>query len=130
VGDEPVCFQSVSGRQEARPSLQRAAALAEVENHQRGPIGAMTNKIDCFIDEIRARPEFVAAAASDPKWDDELDELESTHGRLYHKPDPELIEAFDKIHAVVGRGDLYIKYRLLELNKFLAQARDAIIIVH
>jgi hypothetical protein len=39
--------------------------------------------------------------------------------------DPRMIEAIDKIQGVVGRRDLSIKQRLLEVGKLLVQVRDA-----
>jgi hypothetical protein len=87
----------------------------------------MTDKIDAFIAEIRARPEFVAAAAVDPKKSDELDAIERGLNAIDRQADndPATIEIFDKIQHVIGRSDLSIKQRLLGIGKLLTQARDA-----
>jgi hypothetical protein len=38
--------------------------------------------------------------------------------------DPQMIEIFDKIQTVIGRSDLSMKQRLIQLGRLLAQARD------
>jgi hypothetical protein len=83
----------------------------------------MTAKIDAFIAEIRLRPAFIDAAAADSKKLDELDAIE--RGLLAVYRNPEMIEIFDKIQAVIDRGDLSLKERLLDIGKLLTQARDA-----
>jgi hypothetical protein len=92
----------------------------------------MTAKIDAFIAEIRTRPAFVAAAASDSKFSDHLDNIERGLNAVDQKADsdPETIEIFDKIQDVIGRSDLPLKQRLLEVGKLLVQVRDAGRIVH
>jgi hypothetical protein len=92
----------------------------------------MTDKIEAFITEVRNMPGFVAASATDPKWIAELEALERLLNALDRQADddPGMIEIFDKIQSVVGRADLPIKQRLLEVGKLLAQVRDAIKIVH
>jgi hypothetical protein len=86
----------------------------------------MTAKIDGFIAEIRSRPEFVTAAASDTRWSDHLDDIERGLNFLDRKADsdPAVIEVFDEILIVIGRGDLSLKQRLLEMGKLLTKVRD------
>jgi hypothetical protein len=43
---------------------------------------------------------------------------------------PEMIEAFDRIQAVIGRYSLSIKQRLLEVGKLLTEVRYAGRIIH
>jgi hypothetical protein len=86
----------------------------------------MSAKIAEFIAEIRAQSAFVAAAASDSKFSDHLDNIERGLNFVDRQADndPATIEIFDKIHDVIGRNDLSLKQRLLELGKLLVQARD------
>jgi hypothetical protein len=83
----------------------------------------MTDKIDAFIAEIRARPEFIAGVAADPKKADDLAAMERGLVTVYGNP--EMIEVFDKIEAVIDRRDLSMKERLLEIGKILTLVRDA-----
>ena len=92
----------------------------------------MNAKIDAFVEQIRKRPKFVAASATDPKWIAELDAIERGLNAIARKADDDsgMIDIFDKIQSFIGRVDLPIKQRLLEVGKLSAQARDAIKIVH
>jgi hypothetical protein len=92
----------------------------------------MTARIDAFISEIRASPAFITAAASDSRWPDHVDNIERGVNFIDRKADsdPEMIEIFDKIQDVIGRGDLSLKQRLLEVGKLLTRARDAGRIIH
>ena len=87
----------------------------------------MSDKIDSFISEIRNRPKFIAAAASDSNLSDHLNNIERGLFFLDRQADndPATIEIFDKILIVIGRNDLTLKQRLLELGKLLVQFRDA-----
>jgi hypothetical protein len=38
--------------------------------------------------------------------------------------DPVILEIFDKVQAVIGRADLKLKHRLLEVARLLTQVRD------
>ena len=94
--------------------------------------GVMGTKIEKFISQIRSRPAFVAAAASDAKWSNDLDNFErglKFADRLADS-DPAMLEIVDKIQNVIGRNDLSLKQQLLEVVKLLTQARDAGRIVH
>jgi hypothetical protein len=92
----------------------------------------MNDRIDGFVSQIRKRPKFVAASATDPKWIKELDQLEHLLHAVDQKAghDPKTIEIYDKIVAVIGRSDLSLKERLLEVGKLLVQFRDAGRITH
>ena len=86
----------------------------------------MSAKIDAFIAEIRTRSTFADAAASDPKWFEHLDNIERGLNAVDRKADgdPATIEVFDRIVIVIGRNDLSLKQRLLEVGKLLTQVRD------
>jgi hypothetical protein len=88
----------------------------------------MTDKIDAFIAEIRARPEFIAAAAVDRTKADGLAAMEDGLAGLYQ--DPTFIDIFDELDAVICRRDLSIKQKLDEVTRVLTLARDAIMMVH
>jgi hypothetical protein len=92
----------------------------------------VTDKIEIFISEIRNWPEFVAAAASDSRLPEHVDAIERGLNFIDRKADddPATIEIFDKIVAVIGRSDLSLKERLLEVGKLLVQFRDAGRITH
>jgi hypothetical protein len=92
----------------------------------------MSSKIDAFISEVRCRPGFVAASATDSNWIDQLAAIE----RLLYSidrmadDDPAILEIFDKIQEVIGRRDFATKAKLLDLGRLLAQVRDTIKFVH
>jgi hypothetical protein len=83
-------------------------------------------KTDAFLAEIRAMPNFVTAAATDPKWGDHLDNIERGINAIDRRADddPATIEILDRIHALFGRNDLSMKERLLGLCKLLVEFRD------
>jgi hypothetical protein len=87
----------------------------------------MNAKIDAFVEQIRKRPKFVAASATDPKWIEQLTAIERLFNAIDRKADddPKTIEIFDNILAVIGRSDLSLKERLLEVGKLFVQFRDA-----
>src|SRR6266705_2649360 len=116
---------SHGGRDRARAISQiRQISVASCDDDARS---YMSTKIDAFISEIRARPEFVAAAALDPKKSDDLDTIEYGLNVIdrWADDDPATVDIFDKIQNVIGRGDLSIKQRLLEMGELLTQFRDA-----
>jgi hypothetical protein len=81
-------------------------------------------KIDAFISYIRAQPEFVSAVSTDSKWSDQLlDTVEQGIAAVCR--DPELVETFDKILAVIDHRDFSIKQRLDKIGSLLTPARDA-----
>jgi hypothetical protein len=88
----------------------------------------MTAKIDAFLTEIRARPEFVAAAAANPQRVKDMLVIEQGVALLYLYP--AFIDVLDELDAVVARRDLSIKQRLDEVTRILTQARDAGRAVH
>jgi hypothetical protein len=92
----------------------------------------MNANIDAFLAEIRAMPKFATAAATDSKWGDHLDNIERGINAIDRQADddPATIEIFDKMQNVVGRSDLSLKERLLEVGKFLVLFRDAGRITH
>jgi hypothetical protein len=83
----------------------------------------MTAKIDAFIADIRSSPKFAAAAASDSQWSDHLEAMERAFAALYRNP--EMIDALDKLQAVIDRRDLSMKEKLIEIGKTLTEVRDA-----
>jgi hypothetical protein len=86
----------------------------------------MTSKIDAFIAEIRARPGFVNAVASDPIWSCHLENIEYALNEIDRRADsdPRMLEAFDKIVAIVADSARPVKQRLLDLNAVLVPLRD------
>jgi hypothetical protein len=83
----------------------------------------MTDKIDAFLAEIRAHPKFIEAAATNPTKVEEFAAMEKGLAILHREP--EFVDLFDKLVAVLDRRDLSIKQRLDEISKILLQARDA-----
>jgi hypothetical protein len=92
----------------------------------------MSTKIDSFITEARNMPGFVAASATDPNWIEQLAGIERGLNAIDRAADnnPAMLDALDKIHAVISRSDLSIKQRLLAIGELLVSARDSIKIVH
>jgi hypothetical protein len=82
----------------------------------------MTAKIDAFIADIRSSPKFAAAAAADSQWTDHLEVMERAFAALYRNP--EMVDAFDEVQAVIDRRDLSTKRKLIEIGKILTQVRD------
>jgi hypothetical protein len=62
----------------------------------------MPAKIDGFIAKLRAWPEFVAAANSDPKWFDHLAAIDHGIAEVHRSAESEMIEAYDEISAAIG----------------------------
>jgi hypothetical protein len=92
----------------------------------------MTAKIDAFLAEVRNMPGFVAAVAKDPERIQEIEGIECALlavDRLAND-DPAIIDIFDKIQDVIGRADLSLKQRLLEVGRLLTLVRDTIKFVH
>jgi len=81
--------------------------------------------MDAFLTEVRHMPGFIAASAIDPKWSEHLDAIERGLTAIYNSAAAEMIEAFDKIQAVIDRADLSIKEQLVEIGKLLTEARAA-----
>jgi hypothetical protein len=77
-------------------------------------------------------PGFVAASASDTKWLAAFEKMERglTAADRLAANDPTMLDVLDKIQGVIGRADLTLKDRLLELVKLLTQVRDAIKMTH
>jgi hypothetical protein len=92
----------------------------------------MSTKIDSFITEVRSWPPLVAAAATDPKWLSEFEAMERGLNAIDRLADssPAVIDIWDEIQEVIGRNDLSMKKRLLEVVRLATQARDTIKIVH
>jgi hypothetical protein len=92
----------------------------------------MNTKIDAFLAEVRNMPHFVAASASDPKWIEQLDAIERGLNAVERQADndPAMRDALDNIRDVIGRSDLSLKERLLEVGKIFVQVRDSIKITH
>jgi hypothetical protein len=82
----------------------------------------LMSKLDAFIANIRSSPKFAAAAASDSQWTDHLEAMERAFAALYRNP--EMIDAFDDLQAVIDRRDLSTKQKLIEIGKILTQVRD------
>jgi hypothetical protein len=87
---------------------------------------SMSARTDAFLAEIRAMPNFVAAAATDSKWGKHLDNIERGINAIDRRADddPATIDILDRIHALLDRGDLSMKKRLLGLYKLLVEFRD------
>jgi hypothetical protein len=82
-----------------------------------------TAKIDTFINEIRTDSGFVAAVPSNPKWIDDLDDLDHALAAVYRNP--EMIAIFDEILIVMNRRNSPMKQRLQEIGKLFLQALAA-----
>ena len=92
----------------------------------------MNSKIDAFLSEVRNMPAFVTAAAADPEWFTAFAGIERGLNALSRLADndPAIIDIFDEVQTVIGRGDLSLKQRLLEVGRLLTQVRDMIKITH
>jgi hypothetical protein len=86
----------------------------------------MSKKIDAFITEIRGRPRFAAAAASDPIWSAHLDAIEFALNEIDRRADsdPLMLDAFDRAVAIISDSARPVKQRLLDLSALLAPLRD------
>jgi hypothetical protein len=92
----------------------------------------MSARIDAFLTEVRNQPAIIAAVAKDHERIREIDAIGRALfavDRLANE-DPAILDILDKIQAVVGRDDLSIKERLLEVGKLLVQVRDTMKRVH
>ena len=92
----------------------------------------MSARLDTFLIEVRTAPGFVDAAASDSKWFAELEKIEralKAVDRLADN-DPTVIDILDSIQDVVGRTDLSVKARLIEVGKLLVLARATLMTAH
>jgi hypothetical protein len=92
----------------------------------------MSAKTDAFFAEIRARPDFIAAAAADPKWNEDLENMERALDAVDGIVDakPEILDVLDQIDLVVGRTGISLKQRLLDFLDLMTRLRDLIIIIH
>ena len=83
--------------------------------------------VDDFLAEVRSSPQFTAALAADPKWEQELLAIENGLIAVDKQADDDalMLEALDKIQVVVGQSDLPIKHRLTEVVRLLYRLRDA-----
>ena len=92
----------------------------------------MNTKIKKFVNEVRNMPGFVAASASDPAWFEHLEAMERTFAFVDRQADddPRMVDLLDKIESIVGRTDLQIKRRLLEVGELLRNWRDTLKIVN
>jgi hypothetical protein len=83
-------------------------------------------KIDDFITEIRDLPAFTAVAAADRVWSEHLAAIEFALQEIDRRADndPAMIEAFDKIVALITDNRLPLRQRLLNLNEVLIPLRD------
>jgi hypothetical protein len=77
----------------------------------------MNAKADTFIAEIRARPAFAAATASDPIWSDHLNAIERFFREIDRRADdnPVLLDALDRALTIIGDSKP-LKQRLLDLS--------------
>jgi hypothetical protein len=92
----------------------------------------MIANLETFLTEIRTMPGFVAAVAKDPGRIREIDGIERALlavDRLAND-EPAVIDISDEIQATIGRADLSMKAKLLEVGRLLGQARDHIKFVH
>jgi hypothetical protein len=89
-------------------------------------------KIDAFLTEVQKLPGFVKASASDPKWLERFDAMARGLATVDREADnnPAMLDTLDKIQDVIGRADLSLKERLLEVAKLLTEVRDTLKITH
>jgi hypothetical protein len=81
------------------------------------------NEIVVFFAEVRAAPEFIAAARTGPILSGHLDEAERVLRILYHDGDtqPAALELFDRIRVAVSSKTHTIKQRLNQLEDLLRE---------
>jgi hypothetical protein len=81
------------------------------------------NEIVVFFAEVRAAPEFIAAARKGSILSGHLDEAERVLSILYHDGDthPAALELFDRIRAAVSSKTHTIKQRLNQLEDLLRE---------
>jgi hypothetical protein len=87
----------------------------------------MTAKIDDFIAEVRNAPEFVAAMATRPQLDSEMEAVENGLALIERKAndDSEMIEMLDRVQTAISRKDLSIKQRLIEVIRVFTELHAA-----
>jgi len=87
----------------------------------------VNTKIAAFIAEVTGAPPFVAALEThlELKGDMEAFERGLRHVDRKADEDPCMVESFDQIVAIIERGDLSIKQRILGVCEVFRQLRDA-----
>jgi len=80
------------------------------------------NAVDRFIEEIRAAPGFATAALKEPRWNDDLDELQHVFDVLRRSDLDCSITASDRIAETVGDKSVPIKQRLLAVTDIMRDA--------
>jgi hypothetical protein len=85
----------------------------------------MTPDVRRFLDKMRLRPEYRAAAARDPRVVADFVGLEAGLDAMYNAgaEDARLIELWDNLRRVVVRDDWTIRERLLAIEAVLIAAR-------
>jgi hypothetical protein len=74
----------------------------------------MSSAIDSFVDKIKHRPKFAAAAASDPVWSEHLAAIEFALKEIDRRAndDPAMVEVFDNVVALISDNDRTLRQRL------------------
>jgi hypothetical protein len=85
---------------------------------------SMTPDVVRFLAQIKAEPEFRAAAANSPKAAIDMQAVERNLELLYRAgaDDERMLELFDEIRAVVAQRNRRIKTRLAGILKVLERA--------
>jgi hypothetical protein len=98
-----------------------------IRTHTRKMVAAMNIKFEAFIAEVTSAPQFVAALETHPQLKGEMDALERglRHVDQMADEDPCMVESFDQIVAIIERGDLSIKQRLIQIGNVARSLRDA-----
>jgi hypothetical protein len=81
----------------------------------------MSDAVDKFLAEIRAAPKFIAACELEPKWLDELDQIERVLDKLFRSDLAEAVQACDRIVGIVEDKSIPLKQRLLAMNDVLRE---------
>jgi hypothetical protein len=81
---------------------------------------------EAFIDEVRNRPKFIAAAARDPVFVEHLSAIEYAIERINElgNDDAVWIDRFDQVRTILGRDEQPLKARLLEFGRVLQTWSD------
>jgi hypothetical protein len=79
------------------------------------------NRIDAFIDEIRTSPKFAAAAEREPHWLDDLDAFERALDAMFRSDLAVVVQASDRIAALVGDTSIPLKARLLAVKSAMSE---------
>lgn len=92
----------------------------------------MNGKIDAFLTDVRNMLGFVAAVTKDPERIQEIEAIERALIAVDQLADenPIVLDIFDKIQATIGRADLSMKAKLLEVGRLLTQARAVGKVIH